>query len=432
MQKIVKFGNSKSNSFLKNILLLSTGTALSQLIMFVSTILLARLYTNNDYGELSNYMAIIGIVGGIAAFRYELTIILPQKKEDAKNILVFCILSSLFVAFCSLIVLAFYRRIIFYYLEVDNSNWFIISVALGIFLIGIYNSFENWFNRESDYKKIMNAKLIYSLSSTAFKIIFGIVSVSMGLIYGTIIGYVIATVLFLFFFIKNERHGFFYGISVENIKNQFLEYKDFFKYSTIGSFLNSISNIGLPLLISYFYSIELAGIYFFANNVIRQPLGFISTSVSQVFKKEASTLYYESPEQILHLTNKIQKNILLWTIPILLFFSLFGTNIFSYVFGNQWNESGNLIKYFSIAILLNSNYSPISSLSDILRKQKFVLFFNFSNTASQVLLLFLFSDMLQFRHMILLISLSVALHFLYIDIYIKRILKKQFNEKNDQ
>ena len=146
------------------------------------------------------------------------------------------------------------------------------------------------------------------------------------------------------------------------------------------------------------------------------PIWFISTSVSQVFKKEASTLYYESPEQILHLTNKIQKNILLWTIPILLFFSLFGTNIFSYVFGNQWNESGNLIKYFSIAILLNSNYSPISSLSDILRKQKFVLFFNFSNTASQVLLLFLFSDMLQFRHMILLISLSVALHFLYIDI----------------
>jgi O-antigen/teichoic acid export membrane protein len=428
----VKIGKLKSHSFIQNILILSTGTALSQLILFVSTIVLARIYSKNDYGDLSNFMAIIGIVGSIAALRYELTIMLPQKREDAKNILVLCLTSSFFVALISFCLLFLFKHLLINFFNIDNHFRLIISITLGVFFLGVYNSLENWFNRESEFKKIMNAKLIYSISSTILKILFGVLMISMGLIYGTVAGYIFSTVFFIIFFYKNEKSGIFDGVSINNIKLQFIEYKDFFKYSTVGSVLNTISNIGLPLLISYFYTIELAGIYFFANNIIRQPLGFITSSISQVFKKEASTLYYTSPERILQFTRKIQKNIFYWTFIILLIFSLLGSNIFSLIFGNQWYDSGSLVKYFAIAILLNANYSPISSLADILRKQKFLLYFNFSNIAFQVVLLYLFSATVQFNYMILLISLSVALHYLYIDLYVKRILKKKFHEKSHQ
>ena len=275
---MIKIGNLKSSPFVKNTLLLTSGTALSQLILFVSTIALARLYSKNDYGDLSNYMAIIGIIGGIAAFRYELTIILPQKRDDSKNLLVFCIISSFFIAVVSLILLLFFGNILFNYLNIQHHVSYSIAISLGIFFLGVNNAFENWFNRESEYKKIMSAKIIYSLSSTILKVILGVISISLGLIYGTVLGFFITILVFVAFFIQSEHPGSLFGISIKNIKSQLIEYKDFFKYSTLGSTLNTISNVGLLLLISYFYSIELAGIYFFANNVIRQPLGFISTS----------------------------------------------------------------------------------------------------------------------------------------------------------
>lgn len=413
-------------------MLLSTGTAISQLIIFLSTLVLARLYTESDYGDLSNFMAITGIIGGVAAFRYELTIILPKENTAAKNILIFCILSSIFVALGTFLVLYIFQHKLLGFLNLSNNISFLVSVSLGVFLLGVYNTFENWLNRKADYKKITNIRIVYSLSSTVFKILFGVFSISLGLIYGNILGYVLVMLMLSILLLKKTHTDNFKDITWKNIQSQVIEYKDFFKYSTPGSILNTVSNIGLPLLITYFYSLELAGMYFFANNIVRQPLGFITTSIAQVFKKEAAGLYHNSPESLIHLTKKIQKNILLFTIPILLLLSFFGAPIFSLIFGNQWYESGNLIKFFAISVLLNVNYSPISSLADILRKQKFLLVFNFSNIFFQVLILYLFSNLLDFNYMILLVSLSVALHFLYIDIYIKRILKRRFNEKINQ
>ncbi len=412
--------------------MLSTGTAISQLIIFLSTLVLARLYTESDYGDLSNFMAITGIIGGVAAFRYELTIILPKENTAAKNILIFCILSSIFVALGTFLVLYIFQHKLLGFLNLSNNISFLVSVSLGVFLLGVYNTFENWLNRKADYKKITNIRIVYSLSSTVFKILFGVFSISLGLIYGNILGYVLVMLMLSILLLKKTHTDNFKDITWKNIQSQVIEYKDFFKYSTPGSILNTVSNIGLPLLITYFYSLELAGMYFFANNIVRQPLGFITTSIAQVFKKEAAGLYHNSPESLIHLTKKIQKNILLFTIPILLLLSFFGAPIFSLIFGNQWYESGNLIKFFAISVLLNVNYSPISSLADILRKQKFLLVFNFSNIFFQVLILYLFSNLLDFNYMILLVSLSVALHFLYIDIYIKRILKRRFNEKINQ
>jgi O-antigen/teichoic acid export membrane protein len=316
-------------------------------------------------------------------------------------------------------------------LHISDFNWLYL-VPVMVVCTGVYNSFDNWFNRIHGYKKMVWAKIILNLGSSAVRILLGVLSISLGLIYGTVIGNVLAVAAFVYFFIQQDKIRSYRLVSVSKIKRLFNEYKDFFKYSTPGSLLNAFANIGLPLLIAYFYSTELAGIYFFSNNLIKQPISVLSTSISQVYKKEANVIYHQSKDQLIGFTTKFQKTIFILVFPVLLILSVWGGEIFGFLFGKAWIASGEIIKYFAVFILFNSNYSPISSIADILRKQRFLLYFNCSNVLSQVLLLILFSSRLEFRYMIFLISVVGAIHYLYIDIYIKRhILKVIHHEKNN-
>lgn len=197
-----------------------------------------------------------------------------------------------------------------------------------------------------------------------------------------------------------------------------IEYKDFAIYSSGGGLFNSLSNIGLPLFITFFYSVKVAGIYFFANNLIRLPIGLLSTSIAQVYKKEASVMFYSSKEQLYKFTLQMQKMIFYFISPILLIFSLWGKEIFSLIFGNTWIESGNIIKYFAIFVFFNALYSPISSIMDILREQKLMLFFNISLVCTQALILYLGRNYL-FEYVLLVSSIVGAFHFIVLNEYVK-------------
>jgi len=413
----------KLSSLLKNILLLSTGTSVAQVIPMLASIVLARLYTDSDYGNLSMFISVAGIVGGIAALRYELTIILPQKANDARNLLALCIINSLIIGLLSAVVIVFLSLFFKNRLNISGFNW-LYYVPVMVICTGIYNSFDNWFNRIHGYKNMVSAKIILSAVSATARILLGFLSISLGLVYGTVIGNIFAIAAFIFFFVKQDKMRSLGLVSVAKMKRMFGEYGNFFKYSVPGSLLNAFAIIGLPLLIAFFYSKELAGIYFFSNNLIKQPISILTISISQVYKKEANMFYLHSKNQLIPFTLKFQKALFILIFPMLLILSIWGGPVFGFLFGKPWIASGEIIKYFAIFILFNFNYSPISSIIDILRRQRFEMYFNLSNVLSQVLLLLLFSKLLDFKYMILLISIVGAIHYLYIDIYIKRHIKK--------
>jgi len=266
-----------------------------------------------------------------------------------------------------------------------------------------------------------SAKIILSAITAATRILFGFLIIYLGLIYGTVIGNIFAIAAFIFFFIKRNKMSSFGLVSVAKMGKMFNEYKDFFKYSTPGALLNAFANTGLPLLIAYFYSVELAGIYFFANNLIQQPISLLSNATAQVFKAEAvQFVHTNQTDNLIILIHKVQKSIFLLAFFVILILSLFGKPVFSFVFGNQWGASGDLIKYFSFALLFSFSFSIISALIDILRLQKFALFFNASLLFSQVAIFIGCSFFLDLKYTLLINSIVVSLHFIFIDKYVKR------------
>jgi len=411
-----------ANPIARNILLLFSGTGISPLILFVATLFLSRIYTKSEFGDLSLIMSISGIVAAVAALRYEMVTVLQSKTSKAKTAMSLCFSLIAVVCFLVFLFLFLFKSLLAESLDISHYA-LLYSVPLIAGIIGVYCVFENWFNRQREYKNIVYIRIAQSATNSAAKLAFGFAGISWGLIGGTVVGYIVTILICIYLFSKKETFSCKY-FSFAKMKQMAVSYQEFAKYATPSGLLNSLSLMGLPLLIAYFYSTESVGIYFFAYSTIGFPIFFISNAMSQVFTKEAAVLVGQNKRVELNdLLRKFQKSAFLILSAFLLVFSLFGAAIFSFVFGSQWYESGQLIKFFAFYVLISTTYSVISSLIDILKKQKIALIFNVSLLLSQILVFTVFSRFLNFEYTLLINSFTGCLHYFAIDRYVKNKIK---------
>ena len=76
--------------FLRNVSIMLTGTASGQLVSILLSPILTRLYSPQQFGVLSVYIAVVSILAVIASLRYELTIPLASSDDDAINLVAVC------------------------------------------------------------------------------------------------------------------------------------------------------------------------------------------------------------------------------------------------------------------------------------------------------------------------------------------------------
>jgi O-antigen/teichoic acid export membrane protein len=194
---------------------------------------------------------------------------------------------------------------------------------------------------------------------------------------------------------------------------------------------NTMSNTGMPILIGTLFVSSVVGFYFFANRMVRFPLGLVFGSFSQVYHQKAVELFYKDKKELYDFTKRTQYKIGLLLMPVLIIISFVAPYVFSFIFGEKWIVAGEYIKYFAIFIYFNSLYSPISTLGDILEKQKLLMFFNFSLVVSQIIIMYFCSVEfeLDFKYTILYVSIIGSLHFIILNLYMINQLKRKI--KND-
>ena len=93
-----------------------------------------------------------------------------------------------------------------------------------------------------------------------------------------------------------------------------------------------------------------------------------------------------------------------------------------FILGEEWIFSGDLIKYFAIYIFFKNIYSPVSSIADIFKKQKLLLFFNFSLVFFQLLCLYFLKGQ-GIEIALLFSSLVGSIHYIGLNLYMRKLMK---------
>src|SRR6266852_9405050 len=94
--------------FISNVLTLMTGNGLSQLINIGGTLILARLFAPDAFGSFALFVTLVSFLSVLGGCRYELAIMLPEKDEEAANVLFLAVLVLTGVAGASLLIVALF------------------------------------------------------------------------------------------------------------------------------------------------------------------------------------------------------------------------------------------------------------------------------------------------------------------------------------
>ena len=407
------------NDFLKNTIKIMSSSSLAQLTVICITPLLTQFFSPEEFGIYGFYISVCTIFGSIANGKFDIAIMLPKRNIDSVNIFFLSILISFTFSFLILIIIYLFKNIIFRddYL-VFVKLYYVFPIT--IFFIGVNNSILSFFNRQTAYNEIAKNNVIKSTTNSFSSLFLGIKKIATGMIIGNLISLTVSLLVNLSY-IKNK-------ISKRDIKktliiSNFNKYIDFIRFSTISNFFNSVSNFGVTTIIILFFGPKIAGLYFLAEKIFAVPISILTSSISQVYFEKASKLFYKNKFELLQLTLKIQKNIFKILFPSLLFLCLFGEILLN-ILGEEWSKAGAILKFISVYILFKNIYSPISHIGDILNKQKQLLLFNVSLFTFQVISFVALNNLNDLKLTLLTSSFLGALHYILLDYYMKKELKK--------
>ncbi|MBE9517503.1 MAG: oligosaccharide flippase family protein, partial [Bacteroidetes bacterium] len=197
------FRNILSSEFFRNVATLISGTSLAQVFSVVIYIILAKIYTVEDFGVFGLYMNILNITVIFSTAKYELAILLPKSERESVNLLGLSGLISVIVSLVLLVIVVSMNGMICSWLGSEEISVWLYFIPLSTLMVGWFTSFRNFSNRQKRYKLIAGANIGQSVSNSLLKLGLGfLIAGAAGLISGVIFGQLVG---FLVFFIAHWR-----------------------------------------------------------------------------------------------------------------------------------------------------------------------------------------------------------------------------------
>ena len=284
-----KLAALKKNHFLKNVAVLSGGTAIAQVLLpFIFMPILGRLYGPDPKGIYSTYVVITNITQQIACFRYDYAIVVADDDDEAGGTFVLSAgLAVIFSAFLALVMWPFIPQIAqLFKLDLYGAQDTLWMVPLTTLICGMTTAL-NYFNvRHEKYKVISMANIIRVCVMLATQITLGFLGAEYwGMIIGQFLSYFFGNFRMVMT-LKGRIHR--YMFKLDFLKRIAKKNKAYPKYMLPSAMANSLSLSMMGLFIPMQYGQTMNGYYGQINTLLGQPLVLVSNSVSQVFLKGAA------------------------------------------------------------------------------------------------------------------------------------------------
>jgi O-antigen/teichoic acid export membrane protein len=407
---------TKRSNFTKNVLLIASGTAFAQIISILVSPIVTRLYTPEDFGILSVYSSILGLLAVVASLKYELAIPIAEDDETAVNVVVLCVFLLFSFVLILFVIIFFFGEQLIGIANIQNTEKIKYYISPGVFFIGMYTIFRQWSYRRKNYKALSKTKYMQTISQNGIKIILGLFRAGFtGILLGSIVGESAGITTLALPFLKEDRK-LLKSIGLSKIKHCIHRYRVFPIFSTISQFADT-AGLYLPsLLMASLFQSSVVGLYGLANSVISLPMNLIGNSVSEVFFAEAARFGKKEPWKLRRLMDDLLKKlILIGILPITILF-ICGPFLFSIIFGQEWREAGQFARLMVPLLYFRFIFTPVSRVYVILEKQKESLVLNCFRVVL-VLFVFFVSKTMLLRSYDFILLYSIAMSIVYFVTY---------------
>lgn len=350
-------------TYSRGVAVLVGGTAGAQLLSGAAAPILTRLYSPEDFGLLAIFVAMFTILAAISAARYEFAITLPEKDEDAVNVVHLALSCVTLTSLITLVCLLNFSEIVLSALNALELAPYLWLVPIAVFFLGSYEVLSKWALRQKQFGVIAKTKFWQSLGTvliqlSAFKLGAG------GLMGGQAIGQAVGGFsLSISAFLDSRLRNF----SLRGVVSQMIRYRSFPLFSTWAALLNVASLQMAAVLFASIYGAATVGMYALTLRILSLPIGLVGNAVSSVFLSSARAARGDG--SLPTLVEKTYKKIsALSAIPVVALI-FFGEELFLVVFSEKWSKAGVYAQWISLWIYAQLQWSPISMLAFVYEMQ---------------------------------------------------------------
>lgn len=354
--------------YLKSILLLTSGSMLGQIIGFIGSMIMTRMYTASEIGIMTTIVSISGIFAPVINARFDFALV----KEQRAIYIWALVKMSIYIGIVLSLIISLISYI--YFIGIEGFISPFVSI-LFVFLILVIQAFSNVFksynNNIGDFKTMTTVIVMRRFAEEISMAIFGLLG-------WKAIGLLISRVIGQYFGMKRE---------IKNIKKKFKEiisvqWKDMvvaynihkrqLYYSAPAALMNAGSYSLISLVVGKYFGLEILGVYAISFAVLGLPLSVISGNVSKVYFSEASKEYVIKGT-FNESTNKTLAFLII--VAIVLFFIMYYIfpMIVPFIYGSKYEMSGFMIRILAPMFAVRFVSSAINTGLVVCNKQNFEL-----------------------------------------------------------
>lgn len=359
--------------FARNVMVLAGGTAFAQGLLVLASPILTRLYSPEDFGTLAAYVSILSILAVVVSWRYELAIPLPEDEVDAANLMVLSLVILFVMSIFTGIAVWLAGDMIVQRLKVSAIKPYLWFLPVSLFGVGLYKILSYWAVRNKAFSRISRTKVNQSLGQVATQLIIGFMhSGPLGLLLGDVIGRISGSGTLARQVVREDKKALI-EVSLPGMHKVANTYRKFPLLSSGSALINSAGLQAPPLLFAAFYGPQIAGWFVLGQKVISIPMILVGQAVAQVYVGEISRLVQNNPSEMHRLFLYTAKKLLYIGVIPTAILALFGSGLFSLVFGESWRQAGGYTQLLSLMLLVQLITVPLSQTLNVLEKQTWQL-----------------------------------------------------------
>lgn len=361
-------GKLKFSEFNRHVLIVMAGTALSHALPVLASPILTRIFSQEQFGVFTLYYSTSNIFALLATLRYEMAIILPEKKKEAFNIFGLSLIIAIATTVISIPIVYLLRfNLAVWFHEPEVVHYFLF-IPVSVLCTGFYMSGYYWLLRHKQFKKVAVARFVQNFIWVSASILLGFYGwINGGLIYGLIAGQLLSALLVMVWMLV-EKEKSEMKIDRALIKELAIRFKNFPGINALHALVDAVQLNGITYLLSVFYGNGILGLYAIAFRTLRAPLAMVGSAMSQVLYQRFSEAHNTNQPMKPLVWNSVRTLFFIGIIPfILLFFA--GPWLFKLAFGNEWEVAGRYAQILTPWLFFNFILSPISQLPNVLQRQ---------------------------------------------------------------
>jgi lipopolysaccharide exporter len=360
----------KHGTFRSDVFTLVSGTTLAQLLSILTAPILTHLYDPKAFGMSALFASLTGIPAVVVCMRYELAIMLPERDEEAANMLGASLLVALLVSLAAVPVVFFGHDAIVRLLKSPELGRVLWLVPPMLLVAGIFLALNHWNSRTKHFKRLAAARVSASATTSVVQVAAGAAGQANGfaLVGATVIGSGVATSVLGGQILRDDARLLWSSLQWKKIREGLWRYRKFPFYSTASSLLNSVSWQLPALLLQFYFSTSVVGLYALGNRVLRVPMDLIGVAIGQVFFPRAAEARRRG-ELAKTVESAFRRLAVLSLLPITLL-AIVGRDAFSFIFGARWAEAGVYAQILAPWTFFWFLSSPLSTLFSVLERQE--------------------------------------------------------------